>query len=161
MSDPVGTPRGLDRNDRVVRSALADAVLDLRSAGLPLDAPLGAYQRIAGPGGSTIELGGGPGDPEGDPDALYTEDEDLYTSRSIAKPYEPILGSTYIAITSWDRTRCPRIRTIMTYGQSPDPTSPHWRDQTARYARGELIDQPFCRKDVLRAARRTVRLRPR
>ena len=43
-NDPVNTPRGLNTEDPQVRAALADAVSDLRSAGIPLDAPLRDHQ---------------------------------------------------------------------------------------------------------------------
>ena len=49
----------------------------------------------------------------------------------------------------------PRARTILDHGQSADPTSPHFDDQGALYARGELKYAPFSRAAVRAAAVRS------
>ena len=58
--DPVNTPSGLNTSSPQVRAALADAVKDLRDAGIPLDAPLGNHQYVER-NGENVPIGGGPG----------------------------------------------------------------------------------------------------
>ncbi len=45
-ADPVGTPRGLNTASPGVGRDLADAVAELRAAGITLDAPLGEHQLV-------------------------------------------------------------------------------------------------------------------
>jgi acyl-homoserine-lactone acylase len=51
-------------------------------------------------------------------------------------------------------TDTPRAYTVLAYGQSPDPASPHHADQAALFARGEMKRVAFSRADV---ERQTVR----
>ena len=51
-------------------------------------------------------------------------------------------------------------RTIVTFGQSADPASPHFFDQAPLYARGEMKDAWFHADEVERAARRSYRPGP-
>ena len=48
-----------------------------------------------------------------------------------------------------------RTRTIVTFGQSADSTSPHSFDQAPLYARGEFKEAWFYDDDVARATRRS------
>ncbi len=68
-NDPVNTPSGLDIASPKVQQALADAVTDLQGAGIPLDAPLRGYQ-YEKRGDEKIPIHGGPGDPNGDFNAI-------------------------------------------------------------------------------------------
>jgi acyl-homoserine lactone acylase PvdQ len=47
-----------------------------------------------------------------------------------------IRGHTWVSVVEFG----PRVRarSIVTFGQSADPASPHWFDQAALFARGEL-----------------------
>jgi penicillin amidase len=54
----------------------------------------------------------------------------------------------------------PTARTIVTFGQSADPESPHWFDQAPLYARGELKQAWFWPEDVERWAQRSYRPGP-
>jgi acyl-homoserine-lactone acylase len=47
-----------------------------------------------------------------------------------------------------------RSRSVLPFGQSTDPASPHWFDQAPFYARGELKPVWFAREDVMANARR-------
>src|ERR671937_502175 len=101
-SDPVHTPYGLDTNNPQVRLALIDAINDLQGAGIPLDAAPGDVQM--GPGG--IPIHGGPGDPNGDFNAIYAN----FTA---GKGFDPILeGSSYVQAVTWHDGPCPDARTI-------------------------------------------------
>ena len=64
-------------------------------------------------------------------------------------------GHTWVGIVEL----APRVRsrTIVTFGQSAAPDSPHFFDQAPLYARGELKDAWFHADEVERAARRRYR----
>ena len=59
-TDPVHTPRGLNIANPAVEQSFADAVSDLRNAGIPLDAPLRDWQ-YERRGSEKIPIHGGPG----------------------------------------------------------------------------------------------------
>jgi acyl-homoserine-lactone acylase len=50
-----------------------------------------------------------------------------------------------------------RSRSIVQFGQSADPASPHYFDQAPLFVAGELKPAWFLREDVMAAARRTYR----
>jgi acyl-homoserine-lactone acylase len=139
--DPVDTPRDLNTEHPGVRHALRQAVSDLQNAGIPLDAPLGAHQYVER-GGERIALHGGPGtlglfnamNFQWAPDEGYTH-----------IPH----GTSYVQVVHFQEGPCPDVRTILTYSQSSDPTSPHHTDQTHLYADKEWVEVPFCEEDIL------------
>lgn len=51
----------------------------------------------------------------------------------------------------------PRARSVVPFGQTADPTSPHWFDQAPLYAAGRMKEAWFWREDVEANARRTYR----
>jgi acyl-homoserine-lactone acylase len=72
---------------------------------------------------------------------------------------EPVHGSSYIQIVSWDGKRgCPQVSTMVTYSQSTDPTSPHFADQTRLFSDHGWNHPPFCAADVKAARGPTLRL---
>jgi acyl-homoserine-lactone acylase len=137
-SDPVHTPYGLATSSPQVRLALGDAISDLQGAGIPLDAAPGDVQK--GPGG--IPIHGGPGDPNGDFNAIYTTfDPD--------KGFEPVSqGSSYVQAVTWHSGPCPDARTILTYSLSTNPRSPFFSDQTEMFNQKKWVHERFCAKDV-------------
>jgi acyl-homoserine-lactone acylase len=142
--DPVGTPHTLNADHPAVRTALAGAATQLRSAGVPLDAPWGDHHYVVR-GGERIPLGGA-GGPFGTVniiDAIWSTEAAAYT--------EVRWGSAYIAVTGFDGDRCPDTRTLLTYSQSADVTSPHHFDQTKLYARKQWVTERFCERDILAA----------
>jgi acyl-homoserine-lactone acylase len=152
-SDPVNTPRGLNTLNPLVLVAFGDAVHDLTAAHIPLDARLGDYQKDQRPDGTTTPLHGGPGT-----DGVFNA---LSVVWDPAKGYVGPLahGSSYIQVVSFDGSGCPDTRTILTYSESPDPTSPHYADQTRLFSQGRWVTDHFCAADVRRATRSTLRLR--
>ncbi len=137
-NDPVNTPNTLDTNNPQVRLALGDAISDLRGASIPLDAAPGDVQK--GPGG--IPIHGGPGDPNGDFDAIYA-------NFVAGKGFDPVtMGSSYVQAVSWNDSPCPDARTILTYSLSTNPRSPFFDDQTAMFSRKQWVHERFCARDV-------------
>ncbi len=153
LADPVNTPNGLDTSDPAVGTALADAVTDLRSSNIPLDAPYGDYhyeQR----GSERIPIHGGTGDPDGIFNAIYGE----------FKPgigYDEISdGSSFVMVTSFEGG-CPKDRSILTYSLSENPASKYHSDQTRLYSQKKWVDPPFCAGEVERTAKQVKVVRSR
>jgi acyl-homoserine-lactone acylase len=143
-SDPVGTPNTLNTAAPGFTTALADAVAELRAAGIPLDSPLGEHQfvvrdgkRIPVPGG-TESLG------------IWNKIEPVWDAAKGGYP-EVTTGSSYIQAVSWNGTRCPVARTLLSYSQSSNPNSPHYSDQTKLFSAEKWVTSRFCEKDILRS----------
>ncbi|MFF4403514.1 penicillin acylase family protein [Streptomyces sp. NPDC001404] len=141
-SEPVATPNTLNTADPAVGRALADTVTELRTAGIPLDAPLGENQFVVR-NGKRIPIGGG--------------GEQVGAWNIVASPWNAAqggygnvnFGSSYIQAVGWDGSACPVARTLLTYSQSSDPTSPHYSDQTELFSAGRMVKSRFCEKDIL------------
>lgn len=152
-ADPVHTPNTLDTTAPAFATALADAVAELRAAGIPLDAPLGAHQfvvrngtRIPVPGG-TESLG------------VWNKVEPVWNPAGGGYT-EVTTGSSYVQAVGFDGGRCPVARTVLTYSQSSNPNSPHYSDQTRLFSAGRWVTSRFCEKDILSSpALRVVRVR--
>ena len=140
-NNPVNTPSGLQIASPKVQQALADAVTDLRNAGIPLDAPLGDYQYEVR-NGERIPIHGGPGDPNGDFNAINAPW--VGSGPNPGYPNVPH-GSSFVMVTSFGAPgSCPDNRSILTYSQSENPDSPYFADQTKMFSRKEWVDPPFC-----------------
>ncbi len=138
-SDPVNTPRGLDTANPQVQMALGDAIRDLAGASIPVNAGLRGFQYELR-GEERVPIHGGPG-------GLGVFN--VITNGFDAKRGYPdvVHGSSYVQVVE-PGGGCPTAKTILTYSQSTDPTSPYYADQTRMFSKKEWIDQPFCRKDI-------------
>jgi acyl-homoserine-lactone acylase len=154
-ADPVRTPHTLNTAEPGFTTALADAVAELRAAGVPLDAPLGAHQFVVR-GGERLPVSGGT--------------ESLGVWNKIEPVWDPArggytevtTGSSYIQAVGWDGGRCPVARTLLSYSQSSNPASPHHADQTRLYSGERWVTSRFCEKDILSSpALEVVRVRER
>jgi acyl-homoserine-lactone acylase len=152
-ADPVHTPNGLDTGNPAVQRALADAVSELRSKAIPLDAPLRGFQ-YEERNGEKIPIHGGPGDPDGVFDAINV-------GPLTSKGYTDVPhGSSFVMVTHFTNG-CPENRAILTYSQSTDPTSPYFSDQTRMFSGKEWVDPPFCEGDIRKdPSLRVTRLGP-
>ncbi|MDX2937418.1 acylase [Streptomyces ipomoeae] len=141
-ADPVNTPNTLDTSAPGFATALADTVAELRAAGIALDAKLGDHQ-FAVHGDRRIPIHGGT--------------ESLGVWNKIESPWiaaagghaQVSSGSSHIQAVGWDGSRCPVARTLLTYSQSSNPNSPHYRDQTRLYSDEKWVTSRFCEKDIL------------
>jgi acyl-homoserine-lactone acylase len=140
--DPVGTPSGLDVTNPRVPAALRSAVADLRNGGIPLDAPLGAYQ-YAVKGREHIPISGGPD---------FVGQYNVATSRSgwVAGAGYPDIDSGAGFIMWMQFTDAgPVGESVLTFSQSPNPTSPHFADQTRLWSAMRTKPMRFKQGDIL------------
>jgi acyl-homoserine-lactone acylase len=152
-ADPVNTPRGLNTAHPQVVLAYGDALNDLAGAGIPVDAPLGQFQKDLRPDGTSTPYHGGPGG--------------LGVFNAMAAPWDAKKGyvgrlphgSSFIQTVSFDGDACPDAQTMLTYSQSTNPKSRHYADQTRLYSKGGWVKGIFCEADVKRATLSTQRLR--
>jgi acyl-homoserine-lactone acylase len=117
---PLTTPRGIDGNDPDVQRAFADAVR--------FPAINGRARRWAG-----ITLHGCP--------------EEKGCFNAIEADGRSLQGSSFIMAIELT-PHGPRARTILTYSQSADPTSPHHRDQTILYSQKQWVTERFTEAEI-------------
>ena len=144
LSNPVTTPFGLNTKNPTVRTALGDAIRLLNRLGIPLGATLGSVQFVSYHG-EHIPIPGGPGDPDGIYNAIYT-----------GQGQAPIDGSSFIQVVTWNNTSCPVGQTILTYSESSNPASPHFADQTMLFSRKQFLPDRFCASQIMSDPQLTV-----
>lgn len=158
-ADPARTPRGAPADPAPLLQGLARATLRLRAVGLPLDVQLQSVQytvkagrRIPVPG-STENIGianmaqyeplpGSSLEPFVDP-GTFVPGSDLTD-----KGYVVNYGTSFLLTLAYTSSG-PSARCILTFGESADPASPHYTDQTLLYSRKQLRD---CRYSELSIA---------
>jgi acyl-homoserine-lactone acylase len=148
-SDAVHTPSGLNTGDPEVPTALGDAISDLNAAHLPPDVAVGATQGIT-KNGVRYPISGGIGDPNGDFNAIWTN---WAGGKGVDTPSG---GSSFVQVVTWDASKCPVARTILTYSESTDPTNAHYADQTALFSKKQWVTDRFCAADIENAPVREV-----
>ena len=163
-ADPLGTPRGLavtkDGKD-IALEALGRAVQILGRAGVALDTPLRGLQ-FAQRGDRRIAVHGGLGGEEGianfvnygpntttlEPDAPIAPV--VQGSRYMTRDGYPInRGSSFVMVAGFTDAG-PRAHALLTYGESGNPRSPHFSDQTELFSRKVWRDILFT-EDQIRA----------
>jgi acyl-homoserine-lactone acylase len=140
--DPVRTPNTLNTEAPGFATALADAVTELRGAGIALDAPLGKNQFVVR-GSERLPVHGGT-----ESIGVWNKVEPVWDAKGGGYT-EVAHGSSHIQAVGWDKGRCPRARTLLTYSQSSNPNSPHFSDQTRLYSGERWVTSRFCEKDIL------------
>ena len=151
-NDPVNTPNGLNTDNPQVRQALGDAVTDLRSNNIPLDATLRGYQ-FTMRGDKAIPIHGGPGT-----DGVF---QAINVSWSPPKGYPNVPhGTSFVQVVEFSKKRgaCPQHRTMLTYSQSTNPNSKHFGDQTRLFSKKRWVNPPFCASQLKKAKGKTKRL---
>lgn len=142
-ADPARTPRGFDATRPGVAAALADAVQMLDRAGIPVDVKLGDAQRHAG-----VPVAGC----RGSDGCFNVANTDRRPDQAVGGIRH---GSTFIMAVELTPAG-PRARTILTYGQSADPTSAYFTDQTRLYAAGQWVTGRFTEAEIARDPALTV-----
>ncbi|MFE6622243.1 penicillin acylase family protein [Streptomyces sp. NPDC057740] len=141
-TDPVHTPNTLNTDAPGFATALADAVAELRSAGIALDSRLGEHQFVVR-NGQRIPV---PGGTEGM--GVWNKIEPVWNAAQGGYT-EVTTGSSHIQAVGWDGSRCPVARTLLTYSQSANPNSPHFSDQTRLFSGEKWVTARFCEQDIL------------
>lgn len=135
-ADPMNTPRDLAEGSAPVRKAMREAVAYLKEKDVPFDAQLGTLQ-VADKVGEPIGIGGG---------THETGNANVVVSREpVQNPkalYTVNYGSSHIQAVSFTDTGV-QASTILTYGQSLDPASPWYDDQTTMFGQEQWVDFPF------------------
>ncbi|THC48630.1 penicillin acylase family protein [Streptomyces sp. A1499] len=140
-ADPVRTPHTLNTSAPGFATALADAVRELDTAGIALDAPLGEHQYVVR-GKHRIPVHGGT-----ESLGVWNKVEAVWDA---GRGYTEVAhGSSHVQAVGWGDGRCPKARTLLTYSQSSNPDSPHHSDQTRLYAKERWVTSRFCEKDIL------------
>jgi acyl-homoserine-lactone acylase len=135
-----------------VKKALGDAVNDLRSNGIPLDATLRTYQ-YEKRGKERIPIHGGPGS-----DSLFNA---INVSWDPPGGYTDVPhGSSFVMVTELHAGKCPSNRSILTYSLSTNPKSPFFGDQTRMFSKKKWVDPPFCPSQVSKRSKLVTRLGP-
>lgn len=160
--DPLETPNTLVDppamgEDKVLVS-LGRGVLALASAGVAIDSPLAAVQRA--PRGS--EQFGVPGGQSRDGTANIVTYSVLKTTLEPSTPRGEVLsdatgltkdgyvvnyGASFVMALEMGKDG-PRGQAFLTYGQSDDPASPHFADQTALFASQQWRPIVFTEADI-------------
>ncbi|WP_330293179.1 penicillin acylase family protein [Streptomyces sp. NBC_00576] len=141
-ADPVGTPNTLNTDAPGFTRALADAVTELRTAGIPLNARLGDHQYVVRKG-QRLPVGGGT-----ESLGVWNKIEPVWDTAN-GGYRDNAFGSSHIQAVGWDGSRCPVARTLLTYSQSSNPNSPHFADQTRLFSAEKWVKARFCEKDIL------------
>ncbi|WP_405577074.1 penicillin acylase family protein [Streptomyces sp. NBC_01092] len=141
-ADPVRTPNTLNTGAPGFATALADAVAELRAAGIALDSRLGEHQVVVR-NGQRIPVHGGT-----ESMGVWNKIEPVW-DQARGGYTEVTTGSSHIQAVGWDGSRCPVARTLLTYSQSSNPNSPHFSDQTRLFSGEKWVTARFCEKDVL------------
>ncbi|WP_262056713.1 penicillin acylase family protein [Streptomyces sp. STR69] len=133
-AQPLTTPRGFNGDDPRVRRALADAVQEFAARDLPVDVELGAVQKWAG-----IPL---PGCDVGCFDVVEAGPDS-----GTGTPTAGAFGSSFLMTVELTPDG-PRAHTLLTYGESANPTSPHFSDQTRLFSRKQWVTERFTEAEI-------------
>ena len=145
-NDPVHTPRTLNTLHPQVRTALGDAINDLRDEDIALDAATGEHQYVDW-GGDRIPIHGGDGE-AGDGTFNVMLPERLIFPDADNTPFGPGHGSSYVQVVTWSDDPCPDAATILTYSLSENPNSPHRADQTRAFSEKRWVPGRFCQSQI-------------
>lgn len=146
-NDPVETPRGLAVTNQSVINAMKAGIAAVRATGKPVDAPWGDFQVAGDDGAPPIPLGGGDGDRAGNANALASR----HPVENSSYPKAVTYGSSHIQAVSFLPSGALDAHTILTYGQSEDPTSPFTSDQTQLYSDKQWVSFPWTTSQVASA----------
>jgi hypothetical protein len=145
FNDPVHTPYGLNVANPAVEQSFADAVSDLRNAGIPLDAPLRDWQ-YERRGSEKVPIHGGPGGV-----GVFNAINVSWTGSGANAGYSNVPhGSSFVMVAQFTGDEdCPvDARTILTYSQSTNPNSPYFGDQTRMFSNKEWVDEAYCEEEI-------------
>ncbi|WP_455678804.1 penicillin acylase family protein [Streptomyces atroolivaceus] len=136
--DPVHTPNSLDTGSSAVRDAFGRAVLALRRAGIPLDAPLSDVQKVTR-GGERIPIHGSIG---------QLGVLNVITRGQVDGETDIVFGSSFIQQVRFTAEGPPQALSVLAYSQSANPHSPHFTDQTKLFSAGRWVTNRFTEEQI-------------
>ncbi|GAA2727802.1 penicillin acylase family protein [Actinocorallia aurantiaca] len=137
-NDPVHTPNSLDSGSSAVRDAFGRAVIAMRKAGIPLNAPLSDVQTVTRNGeripihGSLGELG-----------VL-----NVINGGQVDGKLDVVFGSSFIQQTRFTADGPPESYSVLAYSQSTDSSSPHYADQTKLFSAGQWVTERYTEEQI-------------
>ena len=155
-ADPVNTPRSLNAANPLVVQAMKDALGHLESLGVSPDARWGSLQVAGDDGAPAIPIGGGEGF-AGNANAVSSRNP----AANLSRLYPVSYGSSHIQAIAFRPHGGVTARTILTYGESIDPSRPTSKDQTRLFSRERWVSFPWTPRQVRRDAVRTYVVRGR
>jgi acyl-homoserine-lactone acylase len=142
--DPLTTPAHLNATDPAVLTALADAVLNLRSHHIALDATYGDVQHVTR-NGARIPI---PGCDTGCFNAIYAADGQ--GGPLDAAPYGEVYEGSSLVMTTELTPTGPVAQGILTYSEATDPTSPWYDNMTTLYSQKKWVSLPYTAEQLAR-----------
>lgn len=138
LGDPVHTPNGLDTTKPQVGQALVDSIAYMEGKSIPLDAKWRDYQYVT-KADEKIPIPGGPGG-----QGVFNVITAIRNSST--GEYDSVRhGSSFIIMASMDGSKCPDVKTILTYSQAvTNELSPHYADQTRLFSQHKWLTDRFC-----------------
>jgi acyl-homoserine-lactone acylase len=155
-ADPVDTPRGLNAANPLVVQAMKDALAYLASKGVSPDARWGSLQVAGDDGAPAVPIGGGEGF-AGNANAVSSR----HPAANLTRLYPVSYGSSHIQAVAFRPHGRLTARTILTYGESLDPSRRTSADQTRLFSRERWVSFPWTARQVRRDAVRTYVVRGR
>ncbi|MGJ8670219.1 MAG: penicillin acylase family protein [Oceanococcus sp.] len=147
-TDPVNTPSGLSPAYLLAYNALADAVLELRAANIPLDASLRDYQ-LSEYGNSRTPLHGGEGTL-----GLFNAMRQAWRGDHIGAGRS---GPSFVQVTQFFKDgSCPDDRTLLLGSQRSEYAWDRADEQQIKYSQGIWVDPPFCDDELAAAEKESV-----
>jgi acyl-homoserine-lactone acylase len=141
VSNPVYTPNTLNTSLATSQNALATAVTDLETRGIPLNASFGQVQYTQR--ATKIPI---PGCSDGSNCfAVINSSYDNATAKTSAVNGS---SSSIVMFTELDPVNGPTTKGLLTYSQSEDITSPFYEDQTKRFSNDNWITLPWTPEQV-------------
>lgn len=146
VTNPADTPRGaantataLAQLETLVASTQFDTALKRRARPQDVQILVRADGNIAVPGGAKTFYNWNGQKTEVAPGSfIYTADPATQAGAA---------GNSYIQFVTWDDAG-PVAEGLLTYGQSSNPASPFYSDQTRKYAAGEWIKLPYTEAQI-------------
>lgn len=137
VSDPIGTPKGLNTLNPELPVAFADTVSEFVTQDIPLDASRRNFQTVTR-AGVKIPIHGGDYEPYGSFNTIWGP---WVPGQGITEVSD---GSSFIQVVHVTGAKCPQASTILTYSQSENPKSKHYADQTKLFSKKGWVTDRFC-----------------
>jgi len=144
-SNIVYTPNTLNTSLAASQNALAAAVSDLETRGIPLNASFGQVQYTQR--ASKIPIPGC-----GDGSNCFAVINSSYDNATAKTSAVNGSSSSIVMFTELNPVTGPLTKGLLTYSQSEDITSPFYEDQTLRFSKNEWITLPWTAAQVSESA---------